>query len=225
MNKKTIYILIFNVLATTIILAQSSNTVVRIESSKKTVPVAGEVISHYGMRNKRMHHGTDIRLKLNDYVYGSFDGTVTKAGTSKGYGFIVIIKHPNGLETYYAHLNKILVKLNQQIKSGDIIGKGGQTGRATTPHLHFEMRLNQKSLNPETYFDFEKGKFLDNSLTQSVSNQINAQNNTTSYIIKKGDTLSTIAKKHKTTVAKICQLNGISKTEIIYPGMKLIVAM
>lgn len=118
-------------------------------------PFKGKVISPFGYRGRRIHTGTDIKLKLNDEVYSAFDGVVRMAKRYSGYGNIVVIRHPNGLETVYSHLNKIKVKVNQEVKAGDLVGLGGRTGRATTTHLHFETRFLGQPFNPEKLLDFE----------------------------------------------------------------------
>ncbi|MBN2167232.1 MAG: peptidoglycan DD-metalloendopeptidase family protein [Marinilabiliaceae bacterium] len=185
-----------------------------------TIPTQGEVISKYGWRNGRQHTGTDIRLKKNDPVYAAFDGVVKKAGTSRGYGFLIILEHDNNIETYYAHLNKILVKPGQKIKSGQLIGKGGKTGRATTTHLHFEIRINQKPINPESIFNFEQGTI--NYKTNNTKNKEKQNRNTKNiYVVKKGDTLYSIAKRFNKSVNIIRRINNIKKTAIIHPGDRL----
>ncbi len=118
-------------------------------------PFKGKVISPFGYRGRRIHTGTDIKLNLNDEVYSAFDGVVRMAKRYSGYGNIVVIRHPNGLETCYSHLNKIKVKVNQEVKAGDLVGLGGRTGRATTTHLHFETRFLGQPFNSEKLLDFQ----------------------------------------------------------------------
>jgi murein DD-endopeptidase MepM/ murein hydrolase activator NlpD len=118
-------------------------------------PFKGKVISPFGYRGRRIHTGTDIKLDLNDEVYSAFDGVVRMAKRYSGYGNIVVVRHPNGLETVYSHLNKIKVKVNQEVKAGDLVGLGGRTGRATTTHLHFETRFLGQPFNAEKLLDFQ----------------------------------------------------------------------
>lgn len=121
-------------------------------------PVPGAVTSGYGYRPKfgRMHKGVDLRLKSNDTVVAAFEGKVRVVNyEAKGYGNYVIIRHPNGLETVYGHLNKHLVKEGQYVKAGQAIGLGGSTGRSTGPHLHFETRFMGYAINPAGIIDFE----------------------------------------------------------------------
>ena len=117
-------------------------------------PLPGaKVISPYGPRGGRQHTGVDLKTKAKDKIYAAFDGEVVFSKKFSGYGNLVRIKHANGLETYYAHNSKNLVKVGQHVKAGQVVALVGQTGRATTPHLHFETRVNGKPQNPANYFD------------------------------------------------------------------------
>lgn len=115
-------------------------------------PLPGaKVISHYGKRGGRMHTGVDLKTKANDTIYAAFDGEVVFSGKYYAYGNLIRIMHANALETYYGHNSKNLVEKGQQVKAGQAIAIVGQTGRATTPHLHFETRVNGKHKNPSKY--------------------------------------------------------------------------
>lgn len=117
-------------------------------------PLPGaKVISPYGGRGRRGHSGTDLKTKPNDSIFAAFDGEVVFSGNHYGYGNLIRIKHPNGLETYYSHNSKNLVKVGDYVKSGDVIALTGRTGRATTEHLHFETRINGQSVNSARFFD------------------------------------------------------------------------
>lgn len=121
------------------------------------MPVPGQVTSNYGYRPRfgRVHKGVDLHLNSNDTVVAAFEGKVRVVNyESKGYGNYVIIRHPNGLETVYGHLNKQLVKEDQIVRAGQPIGLGGSTGRSTGPHLHFETRFMGYPINPAAIFDF-----------------------------------------------------------------------
>ncbi len=115
------------------------------------------VTSHFGWRGKRMHIGTDIDLETGDQVYSVMDGIVRYAGQYKGYGFCVLVRHLNGLETLYAHLSKLSVNAGDVIKNGTELGLGGTTGHSTGSHLHFEVHFMGKAINPELIFNFSKG--------------------------------------------------------------------
>jgi murein DD-endopeptidase MepM/ murein hydrolase activator NlpD len=113
------------------------------------------ICSSYGMRSGRMHTGTDIKQRLGDSIVAAWGGVVRMAQKNYyAYGGIVIIRHPNGLETLYAHLSDVQVKENQTVHAGELIGRAGRTGRATTEHLHFETRFLYEHFNPQTIIDF-----------------------------------------------------------------------
>lgn len=120
------------------------------------------VNSHYGYRRQfgRNHYGTDLKVYIGDTIRAAFSGkvrVVQDQGRRKGYGKYVIIRHPNGLETIYGHMSKQLVSEDQTVKAGEPIGLGGNTGRSTGPHLHFETRLLGEKIDPEKLFCFEVG--------------------------------------------------------------------
>lgn len=133
-----------------------------IDVSKYAMPVKHRVVnSHFGYRKQfgRQHKGTDLKANIGDTVYAAFTGKVRLTKFERnGYGFYIIVRHDNGLETYYAHLSKFLVKENQYVKAGTPIALSGNTGRSTGPHLHFETRFMGKAINPEKIFDFVNGQ-------------------------------------------------------------------
>ena len=117
-------------------------------------PLAGaKVISPYGARGGRQHTGTDLKTRPNDEIRAAFDGEVVFSDKYAAYGNLIRIKHANGLETYYSHNSKNLVKVGDRVKAGQVIALTGRTGRATTEHLHFETRVNGRSVNSNKYFD------------------------------------------------------------------------
>ena len=125
----------------------------------------GSISSSYGQRWGRKHEGLDIPLHTGDSVVASFDGIVRFAkSTTSGYGNCIIIRHLNGLETLYGHLSKIEVAENQFVKSGDLIGLGGSTGKSTGPHLHFETRYYDYSFNPTKIIDLNNRQLKDSSM-------------------------------------------------------------
>ena len=129
-----------------------------IDVSGFVMPVKGPVTSPYGWRARfgRMHRGVDISLRVGDTVRVAFDGKVrlTKY-EGKGYGYYVVVRHDNGMETVYGHLSRFLVKPNQRVRAGEPIALGGNTGRSTGPHLHFETRYLGLAINPAAIVDFE----------------------------------------------------------------------
>ncbi len=211
-------------------------------------PVNGVTTSHFGPRWKRIHYGVDIALHTGDPVGAAFDGKVrvTKYDRS-GYGYYVVVRHDNGLETVYGHLSEIKVFEGQHVAAGQTIGLGGSTGRSTGPHLHFETRFMGNPIDPEKIFDFDtkqpynqnffmvkslafdyarpsgyKSSYsADNYHGKSSSRHYASSRNKRYHKVRKGETLSTIAKRHGTTVSKICQLNRISRRTKIRPGQRL----
>ena len=117
----------------------------------------GRMSSSFGRRKaptkgaSTYHQGIDWAIPRGTAVYASSGGTVTKAGWGSGYGYVVYIRHPDGWETRYAHLNKVLVSAGQTVKQGQKIALSGNTGRSTGPHLHFELRHNGSAVNPLKY--------------------------------------------------------------------------
>lgn len=128
-----------------------------IDVSGFAMPHAGYVTSPYGYRRRfrRMHKGIDLKVHIGDTIRAAFDGKVRLTNFERrGYGNYVIIRHPNELETVYGHLSKFLVEPDQYVKAGDPIALGGNTGRSTGPHLHFETRFMGLPINPAAIFDF-----------------------------------------------------------------------
>ena len=125
------------------------------DSADFCFPVRGVKSSPYGWRWHRGHHGVDIALRTGEPVHAAFGGTVRVASRMGGYGYCVVLRHPNGLETLYGHLSKINVSTNQQVAAGEVIGLGGNTGNSTGPHLHFECRFLYQPFDPEWILDFK----------------------------------------------------------------------
>lgn len=138
--------------------AQVPNTAV-IDVTNFAIPHPGYITSPYGYRRRfrRMHKGVDLKLNVGDTVRAAFDGKVRivrNQGRRKGYGMYIVIRHTNNLETVYGHLSEWLVKPDQYVKAGEPIALGGNTGRSTGPHLHFETRYMGYAINPCAIFDF-----------------------------------------------------------------------
>ena len=224
------------------------------------MPTSNRVItSNFGARWGRQHKGLDIKVYIGDTIRAAFDGKIRIVNyEAKGYGNYVVIRHHNGLETIYGHMSKHLVVENQNVKAGDPIGLGGNTGRSTGSHLHFETRLCGVALNPALMFDFRnqdvvgdsylfrrskyaaesaqatrlrgvdgKGNNVRNNVDSESellsSNSVNTNSLSKVHIhkVKKGETLSAIARKHGTTVDNICKLNRIGKSIRLKPGQIL----
>lgn len=152
-----------------------------IDVSKFAMPVKNRVInSHFGYRKQfgRMHKGSDLKANIGDTIYAAFNGKVRLTKFERnGYGFYVVVRHDNGLETVYGHLSKFLVKENQYVKAGTPIALSGNTGRSTGPHLHFETRFMGVAINPEKIFDFVNGTVHHDHYTFNRSSSDNADNN------------------------------------------------
>jgi murein DD-endopeptidase MepM/ murein hydrolase activator NlpD len=196
----------------------------KIDLRNFTMPTdSKQVTSVYGQRWGRLHAGLDIKVYIGDTIRAAFDGKVRIVKyDARGYGKFVVIRHPNGLETYYGHLSKQLVKENQHVKSGEPIGLGGNTGRSTGSHLHFETRLCGISINPAEMFDFKNQDVTDDYYV--FTKKTHPQKTTTGmYVhkVRKGESLSSIARKHGTTVAALCQLNHVSKNTRLMSGQIL----
>lgn len=218
-----------------------------IDVTNYVMPHKGRVTSRYGYRARfgRMHKGIDIGLKMNDTVRAAFDGKVRLTNyEGRGYGNYVIIRHPNGLETVYGHLNRHLVKPNQIVKAGDPIGLGGSTGRSTGPHLHFETRYMGYAINPEAIFDFANQTTHTDTYTFSKSTYTKARNfapsrelakkesngsnpymasasSKTTYTVKRGDTLTKIAKAYGLSTTTLRKLNNLDASDRIKVGQTL----
>ena len=143
------------------------------------MPIKGNyVTSHYGYRPQfgRTHKGIDLRAAVGDTVYSAFSGRVRLTRFERGgYGFYVIVRHENGLETVYGHLSRFLVKPDQYGKAGQPIALSGNTGRSTGPHLHFETRFMGYAINPEAIFDFGNRCTHTDSYTFSKANYTKAR--------------------------------------------------
>ena len=207
-------------------------------------PYIGRITSRYGPRRGRAHQGLDISLKTGDPIYATFDGKVRFSKAAGNYGNLVIIRHNNGLETYYAHLSQRDVEVGDWVVAGQQIGLGGSTGRSTGPHLHYEVRYKGQSFDPERIIDFSSGNLRraelllkrrhfsiyakyeqDFDAEVEVEKIEEAERKAAAAIqyhtVRSGDILGSIARKYGTTVTRICQLNGIKSTSILRIGQRL----
>lgn len=184
----------------------------------------------YRPNRRRVHQGLDIKVQTGDTIYAAFDGKVRITSYQRrGYGYYVVIRHNNGIETLYAHLSKRLVDANQNVKAGDPIGLGGSTGRSSGAHLHFETILMGKSLDPALMFDFKNQKMTGDSYmyrkpgTKYVENgQVKIAGPEKKYHkVKSGDTVEKIARKYGVSQRRIFELNGLKSNSIIRPGQTL----
>ena len=236
------------------------------------------VTSKFGRRWGRQHEGLDIKVYTGDTIRAAFDGKVRIVDFNRrGYGYYIVIRHPNGLETLYGHLSKQLVKEDQIVRAGEVIGLGGSTGRSFGSHLHFETRLLGQPIDPSLMFDFanqdvtgdfysvrnhamtkgnlalanveameEQAKMREGvqlisadlvapetvedelavepariPVTNKKTSSYSRSQRSATYRVKDGDNLYKIARKHGTTVARLCKLNGISEKTILHRGQVL----
>ena len=207
-------------------------------------PYIGRMTSRYGPRRGRAHQGLDLGLKTGDPIYATFDGKVRISKAAGDYGNLVVIRHNNGLETYYAHLSQRDVEVGDWVVAGQQIGLGGSTGRSTGPHLHYEVRYKGQSFDPERIIDFSNGNLRRSELLlkrrhfsiyakyeqdfgdeEEVAKQEEAERKAAAAVqyhtVRSGDTLGALARKYGTSVSRICQLNNIKSTSILRIGQKL----
>lgn len=139
------------------------NTILLVDSTSTFVcPNQTKVFSKFGYRHGRRHQGVDLPLKTGKPVVAAFDGRVRVSEYHSGYGNLIVLRHENGLETFYGHLSKRDVEVGDWVRAGDQIGLGGSTGRSTGPHLHFETRYKGYAFDPEWIADYEKGELRSN---------------------------------------------------------------
>ena len=245
------------------------------------MPHDGYMTSKFGPRWGRSHQGVDIGLKTGELVRSSWNGRVRYAKFNEGgYGNLVVVRHYNGFETYYAHLSKLLVSPNQEVKAGDVIGLGGNTGHSFGAHLHFEVRFFDVPINPEHIIDFASRNIRDENVmvhknifqvklpggykkssskeeehdheldheqdefepvelmagvTLPVASEVKVIETTKKeiptktvvkeykryYSVRSGDNLSKIADRNRTTVEKLCQLNGLKASRVLEVGTSI----
>ena len=221
------------------------------EHSEFKIPVPGIVTSRYGFRSGRNHNGIDLDLDVGDTVCSAFSGKIRYAKYNEGgFGNLVVVRHHNGLETFYAHLSKLLVFPDQEVKAGEPIGLGGNTGRSFGAHLHFEVRFYDAPMNPEEIINFSKKEVKNENLlvhkglfrpgakpTDYYEEHPQAEQKDPEivvpkpvvvrkpqvkyYRVKSGDTLTEIADRNNITVSKLCELNGLKPTSVLQVGRSL----
>lgn len=205
-----------------------------------------QVTSRFGYRPafRRMHKGLDIKVYTGDTIVSAFDGKVRVVRyDAGGYGNYVVIRHTNGLETIYGHLSKQLVSIDQEVKAGEPIGLGGNTGRSFGSHLHFETRLAGEPINPEflfnfpaqdvtaDYYTFRKSKTSGSTTmlastegpggekTQEVANSTTRSSHF--YKVQRGETLYSIARKLGLSVSKLASTNSLKTSSRLRTGQIL----
>lgn len=205
-----------------------------------------QITSEFGMRGGRWHYGVDLDLDIGDPVLSVWDGVVRLTNwDGGGYGNYVLVRHYNGFETLYGHLSDIQCSIGQIVQAGDLLGKGGTTGRSTGPHLHFEVRYRGVPINPLSIFDFRNrqirsSRFLlsadaFNYLNRrpvsspvsssrpeaSADSRIYATRKVFYHRVRSGDNLSSISRKYGIPVSTLKRLNGMGKSTVLGAGKRL----
>lgn len=201
---------------------------IAINCSGFVMPAKGYITSKFGPRKYRYHYGTDIKVQIGDTIRASWDGQVRIVRYDpRGYGNYVVMRHPNGLETVYAHMSRVLVDENEHIVAGEVIGLGGNTGRSTGSHLHYEIRYLGNAMNSELMVDYQNFCMKDSVYTITKRStfyhqqQIKEMQQAKYITIKSGDNLSVLARRHGTTVSSLCRMNGIKENSILRIGQRL----
>jgi murein DD-endopeptidase MepM/ murein hydrolase activator NlpD len=202
-----------------------------IDCTSFILPITNElkVTSKYGPRRRRMHRGIDLKIYVGDTIRAAFSGKVRiKSFERRGYGNYLVLRHPNGLETIYGHLSKYLVAENDIVLAGQPIALGGNTGRSTGSHLHFETRFLGQAINPSDLINFETGTPHEDYYVFHKENNGRSGNIYTStserivyHRVKQGETLGKIALLYHTSVSELCRLNGISGNSTLRIGQSI----
>lgn len=205
---------------------------VRIDCKNYCYPTdSRHITSRFGIRGSRFHYGIDIGVHYGDTIRATFDGRIRIAGYDRrGYGKYIVIRHDNGLETLSGHLSRTMVNEGDTVKAGQPIGLGGNTGRSTGPHLHYEIRFLGNAFCPTKLIDFETAQIKTNgsdtflltkSDTYSHKPQLDELSRAAYHRVRSGDTLSHIARRYGTSVRQLCRLNKIKETSVIRIGQRI----
>ena len=213
-----------------------------IDLSHFVAPIKGRINSPYGWRRRRMHKGVDIQLYKGDTVRAAFSGRVRiRKFERRGYGYYLVLRHSNGLETVYGHLSRFLVNQDDLVSAGQPIALGGSTGRSTGPHLHLEFRFMGIAIDPAKILDLQTfeprnpqyhfiaaveqkaqmGKAGRYSRSRTGGKNTAANSGNAFHKVRKGDTLGSIARRYGTSVSKLCRLNGLRSGSTLRIGQKI----
>lgn len=185
-------------------------------------PFNGRVTSKFGKRRRRMHYGIDIDLETGDKVQVAFEGMVRYAKYNDSYGNLVVVRHPNGLETYYAHLFALHVQAGDYVQAGDIVGLGGNTGRSYGAHLHFEIRFLGIPIDPALVIDFDKMtlRYTDVILNKR-KDRIIVENAARYHQVLPGEDIYSISRLYQVHVGELCRLNHMQPDEPVLVDMRI----
>ena len=194
-------------------------------------PITHEALigSPYGIRSHRLHRGVDVNVIKDEPVVAAYPGEVTMSRYNKGgYGHYVLIKHPNGIETLYAHLSKRLLNVGDKVFPGDIVGLAGNSGRSSAAHLHFEIRYGEINIDPTTVIDFPHwslkpgvSKF---SMKKARSEHRKIQSkliNNNYYVVQAGDSQGDVANWFNISIESLCRINDFKPGAPLKVGQKL----
>ena len=194
-------------------------------------PITHEALigSPYGIRSHRLHRGVDVNVIKDEPVVAAYPGEVTMSRYNKGgYGHYVLIKHPNGIETLYAHLSKRLLNVGDKVFPGDIVGLAGNSGRSSAAHLHFEIRYGEINIDPTTVIDFPHwslkpgvNKF---SMKKARSEHRKLQSkliNNNYYVVQAGDSQGDVANWFNISIESLCRINNLTPGAPLKAGQKL----
>ncbi len=197
------------------------------------------ITSQFGKRGYRWHYGVDLELDMGDSIKSVWDGIVRLTNwDGGGYGNYVLVRHYNGLETLYGHLSDIQCTVGQIVQAGDLLAKGGSTGRSSGPHLHFEVRYQGIPLNPMDIFDFNNHgiKSKEFTISPETFDYLGRRNSRSSgdtrqgnyrtrkvyyHSVRRGDNLSSISEKYGVPVATLKKLNGMGRSTSLQAGKRL----
>ncbi|GHT45852.1 peptidase [Bacteroidia bacterium] len=204
-----------------------------IDVSDFVMPFSGRVTSRFGYRPRfrRMHKGIDIALHIGDTVVAAFDGKVRiRSFEKRGFGYFLVLRHPNGLETVYGHLSGFLVVQDEMVKVGQPIALGGNTGHSTGAHLHLEFRFLGQEINPEDIVDFNALCIKEDNYVfskaeiaaqQKYASKSHAKGKIKYHRIRKGETLYSVSRKTGVSVDRLRKLNNIKKGAVLQVGKSL----
>ncbi len=192
------------------------------------------ITSPFGPRWGRNHNGLDLGLRTGEPVMAAFEGMIRISHYSTSYGNVVVVRHKNGLETLYAHMEARFVQPGQWVQNGQILGLGGNTGRSYGAHLHFEFRYRGNAIDPALILDVPQGKIKTHEFyltklnsKKPIPNSKKTKKGKSSskgskyHSVRRGDTLNVIARKYGTSVSKLCKINGLRPSSVLRVGQKI----
>lgn len=183
----------------------------------------GKLTSPFGWRGRRPHKGIDIDLVTGDKVFACFEGKVRYAKFNSSYGNAVVIRHPNGLETYYAHLDRIDVKPGDYVQAGDVIGLGGNTGRSRGDHLHFEVRFLGVAIDPLSLIKIDTYELVANNIiiSSTKGDKIRLEPLEKYHTVKPGESIAKIANLYCIPVQSLLEMNNLAEDKMLMIDSKI----